>query len=106
MDLDYFGIVETTCSTQEEADKIIKELFEKKLCVCIHKSQSNSTYLWEDKTVSEDEFVLRIKTKKNLYSRVERVVLDNHSYDLPEIVMVPIIKSTQEYFDWMNVNMK
>jgi periplasmic divalent cation tolerance protein len=60
-----------------------------------------STYRWMDKVTCENEFLLLIKTLPNHYELVKKTNRDNHPYELPEIVRIPINGGSQDYLNWI-----
>ena len=56
-----------------------------------------STYLWEDKLCIDDEFLLIIKTQGKKFTAIEAWILENHSYNVPEIIATPITQGSSDY---------
>ena len=96
-----FCIILTTCPNKEEAEELARRLIEKKLVACVQLSEISSFYRWDDRICHEPEIRLLIKTDKILYNAVERFILENHSYDIPQIVQIPIAHASYEYRHWM-----
>lgn len=99
-------IIITTTDTQEEAEKLSCLLVEKKIAACVQVSTIKSYYMWQQKFEKSDEYILHIKTDESMYDKIENLILKNHSYDLPEIIAIPICKGYSKYFKWMNENIK
>ncbi len=97
-----YSVVMTTYSDEEVGEKIINALLEKQLAACIQVQSVNSYFFWEGKVNNEAESLLFIKTKHSLYKDVERCIKDNHSYDVPEIIELPIINGLKAYCNWMD----
>ncbi len=96
-----YCLVETTFRKISEAKKMAKFLLQNKLIACAQISTIESLYSWNGKDVSEKEFLLSMKTKIELYKDIERIVIQNHSYDVPQITMLPILNGSKPYFDWL-----
>ena len=94
-------IVITTCARREEADQLATEIVENRLAACVQISEINSTYTWEGKVAQEAEFKLVIKTRLDLYEALERWIKKHHSYDVPEIILVPVETGSADYLDWI-----
>jgi periplasmic divalent cation tolerance protein len=93
----------TTTDTKEMAKRIAETLVEKKLAACVQVSGPiNSTYEWKGNIENEDEWYCMIKTRKSLYKQVEESIKTIHSYDVPEIIALPILEGNQAYFDWID----
>jgi Uncharacterized protein involved in tolerance to divalent cations len=93
----------TTTETKEEAGKIAQYLVEQKLAACVQITGSiTSIYRWKGKVETAQEWLCLIKTREELYSKVETAIKKLHSYETPEIIAVPIIKGSSEYLSWLN----
>ena len=96
----------TTVSSAEEAKKISRCLVEKKLAYCVNTIPSvQSTYFWDEKLCVDDELLLIIKTKEKKFSMLKDWILKNHSYDIPEVIALPITQGSSDYLkcidDWI-----
>jgi periplasmic divalent cation tolerance protein len=97
-------IVQTTCSTKDEAKKIAKVLIEEKLAACVQLSQIESFYNWQEKFCSDNETLLNIKTRKDNFDKIKSKILELHSYDLPEIIQLDIANASEEYLKFIGDN--
>jgi len=96
--MDKHILVFTTAGSKEEASKLSKGLVKKKLAYCVNTIPTvQSTYLWEDKLCIDDEFLLIIKTQGKKFTAVEAWILENHSYNVPEIIATPITQGSSDY---------
>lgn len=96
-------IVFVTASSKEEAERIAKGVLEEKLAACVNIIDAvHSHFWWQGKIDSAKEALLIIKTKKALINKLIRRVKSIHSYELPEIIALPIIYGSKEYLDWVN----
>ena len=97
-----FIVVLITCPSQENADKIKKLLLEKKAAACINIIPGvSSHFLWQGKIDSAQEIMLIGKTTKNKLDNIIKLVKQLHSYEVPEIIALPIIGGSKEYLDWI-----
>ena len=99
-------IIFITAGSKEEADKISRGLVEDKLAFCVSTIPGvRSTYYWEDKIHVDEEFLLIVKTRKDRYDVLETWVKINHSYEVPEIIALPIDRGLPAYLsgidDWV-----
>ena len=99
-------IIQTTCASLEEAQKIAKLLVKKRLAACVQITDCHSIYSWNDEICSDSEKLLSIKTKKEHFEKVQRKIKENHSYDLPEIVQIEIANASKEYLKFIEGNTK
>ena len=99
-------VIFITAGSKEEAEKLSRGIVEKKLAFCVNTVPSIlSTYHWEGKLHVDEEILLIVKTRKEKYSTLENWVKQQHSYDVPEIISLPVQKGLPEYLksidDWV-----
>jgi len=97
-----YSVVITTCSNDEEVRKITSALLEKKIAACIQAFPISSYYTWKGEVCNENEIALLIKCNQNHYAEIETVILKTHSYDLPEIILLPINNGLDKYLSWID----
>lgn len=94
-------LVLTTCSASE-ADGLATMLVERRLAACVNAVNGiTSTYRWQDAVERDQETLLLIKTTRNRYPDVERAIREQSSYDLPEVVAVPLAAGLPGYLAWL-----
>ena len=99
-------VIYITAGSKEEAENLSRGLVEEKLAFCVNTVPGiQSTYYWEGKIHVDNEILLIVKTRQDRYEALEQWVKSNHSYDVPEIVSLPIQKGLPEYLnaidDWV-----
>ena len=99
-------VVFTTTGSKEEASKLSRGLVEEKLAYCVNTVPSiQSTYFWEGKLCVDEEVLLIVKTQETKYAALELWIHQNHSYDVPELVALPISNASASYLkcidDWV-----
>jgi len=92
----------TTYKSKEVGERIITILLEKKLVACIQEQEIKSHYVWEGKVEHESETLLMMKSKEEHFEAIEACIEELHEYDVPELVMIPIIKGSEKYLKWMD----
>ncbi|MFW3353371.1 divalent-cation tolerance protein CutA [Aliarcobacter butzleri] len=97
-------IIQTTCSSEEEAQNIAKILIEKKFAACVQLSQIKSFYNWDNQFCSDKETLLNIKTRKKHFKKIKSKIKELHSYDVPEIIQLDISKSSKKYLKFIKDN--
>ena len=97
-------LIQTTCSTKEEARKIAKVLIEEKLAACIQIFEIESFYNWNNEFCCDNETLLKIKTIKENFEKIKSRILELHSYDLPEIIQLDITNASEEYLKFIGEN--
>jgi periplasmic divalent cation tolerance protein len=101
-----FCIVVTTYSDEEVGKRLVEGLVSGRLAACIQSIDITSAYHWKGKVNREKETLLLIKTKSSLYNEVEAAIRSVHSYEVPEIVQVPIAGGWEGYLDWLRKECK
>ena len=97
-------IIQTTCSSNEEAKKIAKILIEEKLAACVQLSQIESLYTWNKEFCCDNETLLNIKTRKENFEKVKSKIKELHSYDVPEIIQIDITNASKKYLKFIGEN--
>ena len=97
-------IVQTTCSSKQEAKIIAKALIEEKLAACVQMYEIESFYNWDNKLCNDFETLLNIKTIKENFEKVKSKIKELHSYDVPEIIQIDITNANEEYLRFMGEN--
>jgi periplasmic divalent cation tolerance protein len=100
-------VIYITAGSNEEAESLSRGLVEEKLAFCVSTLPGiQSTYHWEGKIHVDNEILLIVKTRQDRYESLEQWVKNNHSYDVPEILSLPIQKGLPEYLnaidDWVS----
>ncbi|MGC1394007.1 MAG: divalent-cation tolerance protein CutA [Coleofasciculaceae cyanobacterium] len=101
-----YGVVLVTASSQKEAETIASSLIETKLAACVNLLPIHSIYTWQGKIHSDSEWQLIIKTDLSLFSQLEKKIRELHSYEVPEIIALPIIAGSQPYLQWISDHLK
>jgi len=95
-------VVFVTAGDMETAEKIGKVLVEERLAACVNVVPGiRSFYRWEGRVVDDGELLLIIKTQSSRFEALKARVLGLHTYDLPEIVGLPIEMGHEAYLDWI-----
>jgi periplasmic divalent cation tolerance protein len=100
-------VVLSTCSTAEEARQIARKLLELRLAACVNVTPGvRSFYRWKGAIEESDEYLLVIKTSRDLFDRL-RVELEKvHTYEVPEVVALPIVAAAPNYLNWLDTELK
>ena len=97
-------VVLVTCNSVREGRKIGRALVEARLAACVNVLQTpiESIYRWKGSVDTAKEFLLIIKTSRARLKALEAAVKRLHSYDVPEIIALPIEKGSQDYLAWLS----
>ena len=96
-------VIMVTAAKRRECRKIARRLVEAKLAACVNITQAvESLYRWEGKIADEKEFVLLIKSTRDLFPEIKAEISRIHSYHTPEIICLPIIDGSRNYLQWLS----
>jgi periplasmic divalent cation tolerance protein len=98
-----FVQVITTVSEKKDAERLTKEILDKKLGACVQIiGPIKSVYRWKGKIEKALGWVCLIKTRKTLYKKVESAIRKIHPYEVPEIIVIPITEGSRDYLKWLS----
>lgn len=93
----------TTASSRDEADRIARTLIEKRVAACVQVvGPIESTYRWQGAVETSQEWLCAAKSRRELYDRVEQAIREVHSYQVPEIIALPIVAASADYLKWLD----
>jgi periplasmic divalent cation tolerance protein len=96
-------VVLVTAGSRKEGRKLAAALVGRKLAACINIIDGvESLFFWKGKTQSSRECLLVIKSRKDKLAQLTRLVKSMHSYDVPEIIALPIVAGDKEYLRWID----
>lgn len=97
------NVVVFITSTAEEAPGIADMLLTRRKAACVNIVPGvTSHFWWQDKLDSSQESLLIVKTTASLLDEVVSLVKEIHSYDVPEIIALPIVGGNRDYLEWIN----
>jgi periplasmic divalent cation tolerance protein len=98
---EYIQVLSTTGS-KDDARKIAASAVGKRLAACAQiLGPITSTYWWQGAMESAEEWLCLLKTRKDLYDELEQDIRENHPYDVPEILALPVTAGNQSYLEWI-----
>lgn len=100
--LEQYGLVLVTASSQSEGEAIAQALLQFKLAACVSLMPIRSLYTWKGEVHNEAEWQLMIKTDLRNFSQIEAKVQELHSYEVPEVIALPIVMGSQPYLSWIS----
>ena len=97
-----FIVVFTTCASKKEAQNIIGALLKKRLIACANIiGGMKSKFWWKGRIDTAKEILVMMKARAKDFKAIEKMIMRLHSYDVPEIVAVPIAAAGKSYLKWM-----
>jgi periplasmic divalent cation tolerance protein len=100
-------VVLVTCSKRRECLKIARRLVNKRLAACVNvTSPIQSVYRWEGKVSTDKEFLLLIKSVRQLFPQITAEISKLHSYQTPEMICLPIVDGSPDYLQWLQTSLE
>ncbi|MCX6898484.1 MAG: divalent-cation tolerance protein CutA [Verrucomicrobia bacterium] len=98
-----YCVVFVTAGSRPEARRIARALLEQRLVACANIVPGvESHYWWKGKIDHAREWLLVMKTRRNRFRAVERAVKELHSYQVPEIIALPLVAGQADYLQWID----
>ena len=94
-------IVETTVASEPVARRMASVLVDKKIAACVNIQSVESHYQWKGTMKADKEFLLHIKTTQERVLECIETVKKEHPYELPSILVIPVIGANKPYADWI-----
>lgn len=92
-----------TCGSVEEADRVAEHLITERLIACANRqAEVESRFFWDGAVQSEREVPLLVKTRADLFDRVEQAVRAVHSYDVPAIIALEVAAVNADFAEWVH----
>ncbi len=102
-----FILVFITASNKAEAANIARGLLKNKLAACVNIVEKiDSFFWWKGRIDQAAECLLLVKTRKAKLPRIIKLVKSLHSYEVPEIIALPIIAGEKRYLNWINASLR
>jgi len=93
----------TTAASRDEAVRIARTLVEQRLAACVQVvGPIESTYRWQGAVETSQEWLCAAKSRRELYDRIEQAIREVHSYQVPEILALPITAASADYLKWLD----
>ncbi|MGH7831897.1 MAG: divalent-cation tolerance protein CutA [Candidatus Binatia bacterium] len=100
--MEEFIVVYVTVGSADEGERLAHTLVEERLAACVNRvGPVRSVYRWQGKVEQSDEELLIIKTKRELFERLQTRVQELHSYSVPEILALPVLQGSEPYLKWL-----
>lgn len=97
-----FVVILVTCASREEARSISDSLLTKRLIACANiVTGIESKFWWRGRIDNAKEVLMLIKAKAGNFKIIEKEIKRIHSYEVAEIIALPIIKGSKDYLKWI-----
>jgi len=95
-----------TSDSEQEAKTIIEKLLKNRLIACGNLiGPISSSFWWKDCIETSKEYLILLKSRNDLFNKIEKEVLRLHSYEVPEMIVFPIIDGSKDYLKWINTSL-
>lgn len=95
--------VATTVSTKEDAELVARMLVEKGLAACVQViGPIVSFYRWQGEIETAGEYLCLAKSRHGLFPAIETAIKEIHPYEVPEIIVSPLVAGSSDYLAWLN----
>jgi periplasmic divalent cation tolerance protein len=92
----------TTTDSREAADALSRSAVEARVAACGQVAGPiQSTYWWQGRVDTAEEWCVVFKTTAERYPALERHIREHHGYDVPEIILIPIVAGNPSYLTWV-----
>ena len=96
-----------TAANKKEAQNIVRTLLEERLIACANIIDTVSSFFWwKGKIQEETETLVIMKSDEKHFKKIANRIQELHSYDVPEILALPIVDGSQSYLDWMKASLE
>lgn len=104
--MEYIQVV-TTVASQQEAEEIAAALVRERLAACVQiVGPITSLYRWRDKVEKDPEYRCEIKSRADLFPRIEEMLARIHPYEVPELVALPYVATSGEFGKWLGEELR
>ncbi|PQO39688.1 divalent-cation tolerance protein CutA [Bremerella cremea] len=95
-------VVQTTTNSRADAERLAEIVVQRALAGCVQiTGPIISVYRWQDAVQKDEEYLLSIKTIEQAFTPLADLIRKHHSYDVPEIIALPITNGTTDYLAWL-----
>ena len=99
-----YCIAMTTLDDEDSASRLARTVVEAKLAACVQLVHIRSVFSWEGAVDDAREVLVLMKTRIGVYERLQQFVRDNHPYEVPEILQIPVTTGYAPYLSWVSDN--
>ena len=94
-------ILLSTFSDEQSARELSKKALEQRLCACVNYTKIRSLYLWKGKQEDQEEVLALFKTTKTRLRELKKAILENHPYEVPEVIELQMTDVSKSYLSWL-----
>ncbi len=99
-------VVLSTCDSEERARGLAHALVDRSLAACVNIIPgARSIYRWHGKVEDAEEWMLVIKSRRDLFAALKETLAAQHSYEVPEVIALPVVEGSEAYLAWLDREM-
>lgn len=96
-------VVLSSCDSEEEAASLARHLVEKRLAACVNITPgARSFYHWQGAIEDSTEWLLVIKSRRDLFPALRAEIAKMHTYEVPELLALPVVAGSESYLEWLD----
>ena len=96
-------VVLTTCDSEMLAEQLARHLLEHRFAACVNiLPKARSIYRWQEKIENASEWVLFIKSRRDLFAALRAEIEKLHTYEIPEVIALPVVDGSEAYLGWLD----
>jgi periplasmic divalent cation tolerance protein len=100
-------VVLSTCATAADAERLARDLVNQQLAACVSVvPRVRSYYRWKGELEAADEFLLIIKTSRDLFDALNIELEKLHPFEVPEVLALPVVAGAENYLNWLGLNLR
>ena len=100
-------VVFSTCAKADDAERLARALVTGQLAACVSViPRVRSYYRWKGELETADEFLLIIKTSRDLFDALNLELEKLHPFEVPEVLALPIVAGAENYLNWLDLNLR
>jgi periplasmic divalent cation tolerance protein len=100
-------VVLTTCAAEADAERLARALVAGRLAACVNVVPGvRSFYHWKGEIESSEEFLLIVKTSRDLFPALRAEMEKLHAYEVPELLALPVVDGAENYLRWLQSNLR
>ena len=100
-------VVLTTCATEADAERLARALVGGRLAACVNVVPGmRSFYHWKGEIEAGVEFLLIVKTSRELFPALSAEMEKLHPYEVPELLALPVVAGAENYLAWLQANLR
>jgi periplasmic divalent cation tolerance protein len=99
-------VVLTACDSQERAEKLARHLVDQRVAACVNiLPKAHSIYRWKEKVEESAEWLLIVKSRRDLFDALRTEIQARHSYEVPELIVLPVVDGSDSYLGWLDAQL-